>query len=168
MSDADELWLEVGKLTKPHGLNGAFLYKPYSGSLNSTQANQPIRVTRRDGVSIDASIAAIRPYKKGAIIQLTPTPETLDALRGAVIAVQRVDLEPLADDEMYVADLLGMTAVLPDGAIAGKVTDAVDTGAVTSLVIEGPCAGTVPYHDDWVGDPDTEQKVLPLKQSPIS
>ncbi len=164
----DDLWLEVGRVTKPHGRNGAFVYRPHSGQLSGMDAGTVIRLVTTSGNRIDTEVASIRPFKKGGLLELPDNPDEPDRLRGAVVWMRRSDLPPLDEGEVYVNDLLGLTAVLPDGRVAGVVVDATDAGNGIVLFVDGDLAGTVLYHADWVGDPDFDKGTLPLAKAPIA
>jgi len=62
--------------------------------------------------------------------------EDASAFVGRTLAVLRADLPPLADDEWYWADLLGLLAINRDGEVLGAVSRVFDTGANDVLVIE--------------------------------
>lgn len=124
----------------------------------------------RSGEEIDIQVQSMRPFKKGALLDLAGvrTVTEADRLRQARVLVPRGVLEPPGEDEVFLNDLLGLEAVLPDGTVAGTVHDAVDTGPVLTLLIDGPFPGAVPYHHEWVGDPDFDAGRLPLKRKPIA
>lgn len=166
----DDLWLEVGILTKPHGLSGAYQYKSHSDTSNSLTIGAEVRLVARDKSIHDLTLSDVRPYgRSGALLTFAELRERadLERLRGAALLLRRADLGPLAADEVFVSDLIGLEAFLPGGEPAGRVIDAVDTGPVISLVIAGAHPGTVPYHDDWVGDPDFDAGTIMLKRGPI-
>ena len=62
------------------------------------------------------------------------------ALTGAALYVAREKLPPPDDDEFYIADLIGLVAVSPDGAEIGRVKNVLNFGAGDILEI-APAAG---------------------------
>lgn len=169
-SRPDDLWLEMGVVAKPHGLNGEFAYKPHSGNLEATPTGTLVRLALRDGTARDATLTSVRPFKAGALVRLRMEGEVLrpESLRGARLLMQRADLDELGPDEVYIADLIGLRARMPDGQWAGDVRDAVDTQPYVTLIVEGPFGGSVPYHRDWVGEPDFAAGILPLLRPPLA
>ena len=160
--------MEVGILAKPHGLHGEFLFKSHSGSLNAVPVGGHVRLLLRDGQQQDALLAAVRPFKTGGLIRLEGVgPDAVERLRGATLSVQRADLGELKAGEVYITDLVGLRALMPDGKPAGTIKDAVDTRPYITLIVDGPFSGTVPYHHDWVDDPDFSTGVLRLRRPPI-
>lgn len=161
-------WLAIGRLVKPHGLHGALAYRAYNPESDILRAGVQLRAMTSDGLRT-LSIARMRPFKAGAIVEIEGVDDLRQAetLRDAELWVPRSWLGALDDDEVFVQDLIGLEAVLPDGRAAGNITDAVDTGPVVTLIVEGAMPGAVPYHDDWVGDPDWMLGQLPLRRKPI-
>ena len=81
-----------------------------------------------------------RPFKDGLIARAREiaSKEQADALKGLELYVPRSALPPAADDEFYLADLIGLTAVSPDGAVLGEVKAAPNFGASDLLEIQPP------------------------------
>ncbi len=81
--------------------------------------------------------------QKGAVIakvkEIT-TPEQADALRGLFLCVPREALPEPDEDEFYLTDLVGLSAVTPEGEALGQVKSVRDFGAGDLLEIQ-PAAG---------------------------
>lgn len=78
--------------------------------------------------------------KGGAIARFAEVPDrtAAEALRGTVLTVPRSTLPPLAEGEYYHADLIGLAAVAPDGAMLGTVVAVENFGAGDVLEIARP------------------------------
>ncbi len=63
-----------------------------------------------------------------------------EALTNVELYADRANMPAEDEDEFYVADLIGMTAVTPDGATLGEVLDVVNYGA-GDLIEVRPAAG---------------------------
>ncbi len=57
------------------------------------------------------------------------------ALRGETLSLERAELEDPEEDEVYVGDLVGLTAVDEAGETVGEVTETFDSGAHEVLVV---------------------------------
>lgn len=68
-----------------------------------------------------------------------------EALRGAEIAVERTQLEPLAAGEYYWADLVGLRVVTTGGVELGRVERLLETGSNDVLVVQGERERLIPY-----------------------
>jgi len=79
-----------------------------------------------------------------------------ERLTNTELYVDRSQLPAAADDEFYLADLIGLTAVAPDGTRLGRVAVVHDYGAGTSVEIEAETAAPfiVPFTRDCVPEVD--------------
>jgi 16S rRNA processing protein RimM len=66
------------------------------------------------------------------------TPEAGNAFRDALLEIAESDAAPLADDEFYYWQLIGLAAVTHTGDPVGTIKEVFETGANDVLVIEGP------------------------------
>ena len=81
--------------------------------------------------------------QKGALVgraKEIASREDAEALRGLELYVSRDDLPEPDEDEFYLADLIGLAAVDPDGAEIGRIKDVRNFGAGDLLEI-APAAG---------------------------
>jgi 16S rRNA processing protein RimM len=79
--------------------------------------------------------------QKGAVIakvQEITTPEQADALRGLFLCVPREALPEPDEDEFYLTDLVGLSAVTLEGESLGQVKSVRDFGAGDLLEIQPP------------------------------
>lgn len=78
-------------------------------------------------------------HGKGWIVHLVgyDSPEAVRFLASTDIAVARSDFPPLAEDEFYINDLVGFSAINTEDVLLGKVMGFVNSGAHELLVIEG-------------------------------
>ena len=65
-----------------------------------------------------------------------PDRNAAEALRGTELTVPRSALPPLAEDEYYHADLIGLPVETPDGTAVGRVVLVENFGAGDVLEIE--------------------------------
>jgi len=76
--------------------------------------------------------------QKGALVgraKEIASREDAEALRGLELYVSRDDLPEPDEDEFYLADLIGLAAVAPDGAPIGRIKDVRNFGAGDLLEI---------------------------------
>jgi 16S rRNA processing protein RimM len=98
------------------------------------------RDLKREDGSPALTLLAGRPAKKGIVARAREiaTPEQADALRGLRLYVPRDILPEPDDDEFYLADLIGLEARDPSGALIGRIKAVHDFGAGDLLEI-APC-----------------------------
>lgn len=100
------------------------------------------RDLRREDGSAGLTLLSARAAKAGVVARVkeVATPEQADALRGLRLYIARDALPEPGEDEFYLADLIGLAAVDPDGAPVGRVKSVQNFGADDLLEIE-PAAG---------------------------
>jgi 16S rRNA processing protein RimM len=119
----------VGRVAGAFGVKGEVRITTFTADPLGLAAYGPLfRKDGSPGLTITTARAA-----KGGVIARTPqitTPEEADALRGLELFVPRQALPaPDDEDEFYLTDLVGLTAVDPSGATLGKVVSVENFGA---------------------------------------
>ncbi len=157
----------IGKLTKPHGLNGEItLY--YSSP-------HPIYL---DGVDVlyigrkqtPMTLLSFRPHQGRSLLRLEGVKyrDQAEALRGAEVYADRNQLGDLEEDEFYVRDLIGATVTLVDGALLGTLKDVIYTGANDVYVVarEGKADALLPAIHQVIKRIDLEENVIEVALMP--
>jgi 16S rRNA processing protein RimM len=127
MADADRV--EVGYVARAHGVRGEIkvaCYNPASLALLEARA---VTISGR-GYRVLAARAANELF----ILRLAEVTDrdVAEGMRGQIVEVERALVA--ADDEVLLADLVGLRAELEDGSAWGQVVG-VDTGPQDRLVI---------------------------------
>lgn len=97
-----------------------------------------------------------------ARVREVATREQAEALRGLRLYIPRDVLPEAEEDEFYVADLIGMQVVGPDGDALGRVKSVRDFGAGDLLEIQ-PSAGEswwLPFTKDAVPEVRTVERTI--------
>jgi 16S rRNA processing protein RimM len=103
----------------------------------SDAAGQPLMLRWvSEGVAEVSRLVAGKPVK---VADRTAA----EKLTNTKLFIDRSALPPPEDDEFYLADLMGLAAVDPDGKTVGTVAVVHDYGAGASLEIERPGAAPV-------------------------
>ncbi|MBQ5334624.1 MAG: 16S rRNA processing protein RimM [Oscillospiraceae bacterium] len=121
-------YLEIGKIVNRHGLNGTVKVMPWCDSPDFLCEFETLY---RGAKHIPMTVERAAVQKNTVLIKFegVDTPEAADALRNAVLFMDRNDVE-LDEDSYFVQDLLGMTVKDADsGTVYGKLTDVLQTGA---------------------------------------
>lgn len=125
----------VGVVTGAHGVRGAVRLKSFTAEPEDVAGYGPLedeRGERRFALRIVGS-------GKGVLLATIAGIDDRDraeALRGLRLYLPRSALPPAGEEEYYHADLIGLEAVLPDGAALGTVRAVHDFGAGDTLEIE--------------------------------
>lgn len=152
--DDPERLVPVGRVGRPHGLDGAFVVEDAS--------EDPARFAVGARLLVDgapARVVVVRGVGKGRIAVRLDRP----AARGATLCVRLADLPPPPPGEWYAFQLVGL-AVVEDGTGArlGTVVDVHPGVANDNLELDD---GTLlPLVDDAVPDVDVEGGVVRVRQ----
>ncbi len=119
----------VGRVAGAFGVKGEVRITTFTADPLGLSAYGPL--FRKDG-SAGLTITSARAAKSGVIARTREiaTPEEADRLRGLELFVPREALPaPEDEDEFYLTDLVGLTAVDPAGITLGKVLSVENYGA---------------------------------------
>lgn len=88
--------------------------------------------------------------------------EEWEAMKGALLYVPRDVMPPAEENEIYVADLIGMDVIHADGRLLGKVKSAQDFGAGDLIEITPPAGDSffLPFTEDVFPDLDVPARRL--------
>lgn len=127
----------VGVVTGAQGVRGAVRVKSFTAEPDAIARYGPLedeKGERRFALRVVGSA-------KGVLIAVVAGIEDRDraeALRGLRLYLPRAALPPTEEEEYYHADLIGLAAILADGAPVGTVRAVHDFGAGDTLEIERP------------------------------
>ncbi len=139
--DADEL-VVVGRISGLFGVTGWMKIYSYTRSREDILRYDPWYLQGRAGWE---RLGLERGHRqgKGVVAKLEGVDDREQAAErlGAQIAVHRSQLPALAEDEYYWADLVGLEVVTTDGAVLGRVSGLMETGANDVLVVDDTTHG---------------------------
>ena len=140
MSGAERLIL-VGRVAGAFGVKGEVRITTYT---DDPAALVRYRALLREDGSPGLTLTGGRPHK-GALVaraKEVATREDAEALRGLQLYVPRASLPAPDEDEFYLADLIGLRVVDPDGGHIGHIKNVQNFGAGDLLEIAPPSGPT--------------------------
>ena len=145
--DEPEAVVRVGRVGRPHGLDGAFVVEDASEDARRFEVGSALRVDGEQAVVVlSRRVGGGRPAIK------------LDraARRGGELTVPRAELPPPESGSYYVADLVGLEVVETEGERLGVVTDVLP--GVANDVLELDTGVLLPLVEECVRDVDLAQR----------
>ena len=123
--------LEVGRITKPHGVRGDVLV---ALTTERTSRLDPGAVLQTDRGPL--TVVASSRHQDRWIVQFEgfTDRDQVESWRGVVLQAEALEDED--DDVLWVHELVGSTVVLSDGAVVGTVTEVESNPAADLLVLE--------------------------------
>ncbi len=128
--------LKVGKIVTTHGLKGEV--KVYPTTENPDRFLELSRVFLDLGVSRkELEIESVRFQNKMVLLKFKGLDriEDVEGFRSRDLLIRREDAIPLAENQWFIGDLIGLKVLLPDDAVLGTVKDVMETGANDVLLI---------------------------------
>jgi 16S rRNA processing protein RimM len=136
--------VRVGRVGKPHGLDGSFFVEQASEDEERLAEGATLRV---DGEA--AKVVASKRSGGRPVIRLDR-----EVPRGAELTVPRYELPPTGEDEFYAFELVGLTVEDEDGTSLGRVRE-VQPG-IANDVLELDSGHALPLVDACVLDVDLQ------------
>ena len=130
-------YLEIGRIVNRHGLNGTVKIMPWCDSADFLCEFDTL-YRGKQHIAMQIEHAAVQKNRVLMKFAGVDTAEAADALRNAVLYMDRNDVE-LDGDTHFIQDLLGMAVRDADtGAEYGKLTDVLQTGANDVYEVTAP------------------------------
>ena len=162
-----ERWIEFAVVGRPHGVRGAMYVRPLNSNsalLEEITVFIPSRAKAPVGGEAPLKVRHARPTPKGWLVSFEGVSDrdAAAALTNYKLFVQRTDLPDLSEDEVYLADLVGCTAVDPTQHALGVVEGFFDNRAheVCVLRTAAGAEALVPFIDEMIADIDLEARVI--------
>ena len=160
--------LTVGTILAPHGIRGEFKVRL------QTDAPEHLLTIKRIYLGHEAvprTVLGARLHAGNALMRMQgiSSPDTVERLRGTPLRIRGTDARPLAANEYFLYQVIGLEAFDEAGNRLGRVTDVMETGANDVLVIspeDGETDLLLPSHPDVILEMDLAAKrivVRPLK-----
>lgn len=138
-------WIEVGRVSRPHGVRGEVRIIPDSDNperfaVGSVLQARPARAPLVGGAAqerVALTVAAVRGEAGFPIVEFREIGdrESAEGIRGFVLEVPGEALPGLDEDEYYPFDLQGLLVQDQCGTVAGRVTEIIDSPAHSLLVV---------------------------------
>lgn len=123
-------FLIVGRVRKAHGIRGELLVEPITDGPDAIFApgRRVFAGTAAGELEADRRelhVAGVRPMRDGLLVRFDEIADrnAAEIWRGRYVLVPADEVAPLAEDEIYVHDLLGMHVVLVGGEVVGEVAE---------------------------------------------
>ncbi|HVM37916.1 MAG TPA: ribosome maturation factor RimM [Sphingomicrobium sp.] len=134
-SAAGEKRVALAAVAGAHGIKGELRLKLFAQSVDSLAGHERLLVG-----GIQRKLLSITGGGKTAVARFEGIADrsAAEALRGALVEVERAALPPLAEGEYYHVDLIGLPCFDSDGGEVGTVAAVENYGAGDLLEVEEP------------------------------
>lgn len=158
-----EDFLKVGVITTTHGVRGEVkVYPTTDDAERFLDLSYVLLDTGKELRKLE--LQNVKFFKNLAILKFKGIDNIndIEKYKGHDLWIPREEGQALAEDEYYVADLLGMQVILEDGNVFGTLKDVMETGANDVYVVETAEGKEVllPAIKDCILDVDPEKNVM--------
>ncbi len=136
---AEDRFILVGKITKPHGLRGDVKLFSYSDEPETLlRYSQVVLVDNRGSLSPNLAIESARLQGKFAVLKLSTIDDrnSAEAIHGRGVLIEKTDLPPVEDDEYYWYQLYDLPVSTETGTLLGTVSSVFSNGARDIMIVK--------------------------------
>lgn len=142
-----EAMIAIGRLTKPHGIQGELVFLPYVYDLDLLPdlTNLQVSLYQRTGETQERLIVAWRAVHKKVLIRLNDCQDVAHAkaLRDYDVLIPRRWFPPLPAGEYYWFEIEGLAVYANDGRYVGTIADIIYTGSNDVYVVRNEAHETL-------------------------
>ncbi len=132
------LLIPIGKVTKPHGVQGALKIFPYGETLEGLQIGEKL-FWIEGGVQLQLTLSGLDAQNRVWIAQFEEIcgRDQAERLAGREVFVESDRLPELPEGEYYQFQLIGLSVETRDGKALGTLSAVLETGSNDVYVVEG-------------------------------
>jgi len=165
--------VSVGKIVKPHGLDGEIKFYPFINDEEFVFSLDEVLLHESEKKEfLFSKVENIRPLNKMYIFRLQGVDNIYSAekIKGYEVYVPYENLPDTGNDEYYFYELENCQVFYSDGELVGQVKEVIDTGANDIIVVEKKISDyekeevLYPISKEFVEKIDKEKKVIIVKK----
>jgi 16S rRNA processing protein RimM len=161
----------VGLIRNAQGIRGEVTIEPLTDAPDAVFASgRRVFVGRADGRTDTEERSMVvetsRPFKGGVMVKFREVADrnAAEMLRGRYLFAPFDELDPPAEDEVYLHDLLGMKVELDDGTKIGEVTSYYELPQGLTLDVKTHKGSVlVPYRPEVIDRTDVDARIVVVK-----
>ena len=130
-------YLMIGEVLKPQGIRGEVKIKPYAANHDDFRRWRTLYLKQGESYApIRCRCSRVHDGFVYATLGECASMEDAEKLRAIQLYVDRAHANPLAEDEVYVSDLIGCEGVDEAGVSIGELKEVLQHGAVDVYVFK--------------------------------
>lgn len=133
--DGEPVYLTVGFLRRPHGLQGEINMDLHTDFPERMKSGRKLFVGEQHQ---PVTLASVRPHQSGLLVKLEgiETPEDAGLFRNQWVYIQAKDASPLPEGQLYQHELIGFKVMDENDNMLGELTEILETGANDVYIVK--------------------------------
>ena len=133
--DGEPLYLSVGFLRRPHGLQGEIIMDLHTDFPERMKTGRKLFVGDEHK---PMTLTSVRPHQSGLLVKFKGVETTEDAgvFRNQWVFIKAKDAPPLPPGQMYQYELIGFSVVDDQDNSLGKLIEIIETGANDVYIVK--------------------------------
>jgi 16S rRNA processing protein RimM len=160
--------LEIGRVARAHGIQGAVKIALHWPGSDALARARHVFLRLPNGTERELSLDSLSGGQKQLIAKFSgvDTRDDAEALRGALLSVERSALPALGPGEYYLVDLIGARVVGPQGLV-GEVVEIQVHPSVDSVLVRTPEGKLIeqPLTAPWLGRVNVAENLIELSST---
>ena len=130
-------YIQIGKVANTHGVRGDLKIFPLTDDITRFELLNQIRIENNNRI-YTCTITGIKYFKNLVILQLKEVQNMNEALelKGGTVLIPMEEVLPLAENENYIYEMIGLIAKEEDGTELGPLKEVLETGTHDIYVID--------------------------------
>ena len=130
-------YIQIGEIVKPQGIRGEVKLKAMTSDMSRYARLESVFLKRGKGEMKEVKVLKGRSYDGFAFLTLEGVKDrdAAEALRGYGVYVDRENAIELDEDENFVEDLIGLTAVDTKGNEIGELVDVLSPNSICDVYV---------------------------------
>jgi len=160
--------VEIGRIVNRHGIRGEVRLMPHNPATDAALWLTSIRLVGETAAE-ERKVIAARVHKRFILLQLEgiTTADQADSLVGRAVCVRPEQMPPLAEGEVYHADLIDCAVSTESGEPLGTVREVISTGSNdVCVVVGGGREYLIPLIADAIARLDVGARVVVVRPLP--
>jgi len=157
----EPLYLSVGFLRRPHGLQGEIIMDLHTDFPERMKSGRKLFVGEEYQ---PMTLTSVRPHQAGLLVKFkgVETPEDAGKLRNQWVFIKAKDAPPLSDGKIYQYELIGFKVVDENENALGTLVEILGTGANDVYVVKDDSGKELllPAIPSVILDLDTGQRLI--------
>ncbi len=155
--------IEVGQIVNTFGIKGFVKANPWVNDVTRFDDLKKVYIKIRNGIQ-EFEIEEVKYHKNQVLIKFKgiENVEQAEALRNAILEIDRKDAIPLEEGQYFIADLLGSEIYSDEGKALGILEDIYNTGSNDIYVVKNELGKSIllPGIPEVIKEVDVESKKI--------